>query len=58
MVANDLENGDLVELFSQYKISTHPLHLVYLRNEYATKKHKIVKEHILKWFDKNKHFLV
>jgi DNA-binding transcriptional LysR family regulator len=58
MVSEDLQKKDLIEIFPQYKISTHPLNLVYLRNEYATRKHKIVKDLMLKWFTENKMFFV
>jgi len=58
MVAEDLEKKDLVELFPEYKISTHPLNLVYLRNEYATHKHKVVKDLILGWFAENKKYFI
>ena len=47
-VEKDLQQKKLVEIFPIYKVSTHPLHLVYLRNEYASRKHKMTKDLILK----------
>ena len=58
MVDEDLKRNDLIELFSFFKISTHPLHLVYLRNEYETTKHRTAKELILKWIKENKRFFI
>lgn len=58
MVEKDLENGDLVELFREYLVATHQLNLVYLRNEYATHKHKVVKGLIFDWFAENKKYFV
>ena len=51
LVAGDLAQGSVDRtLSSEYKISTHPLFLVYTRAEYSTKKHKVMKDLILKWF--------
>ena len=58
MVAADLKNGSLIQLFEGYEISTHPLFFVYTRHEYASKKHKVTKEIILKWFKENSDFVV
>ena len=49
-----LETGALVQLFPEFEVATHPLFLVYLRSEFATKKHKITKGLILEWFEENK----
>ena len=56
LVADDIANGQLVRLFPEYSISTHPLYLIYLRNEYATLKHGIVKKIILSWISENSEF--
>jgi DNA-binding transcriptional LysR family regulator len=58
MVDADLRAGKLIQLFSEYEISTHPLYLVYLQSEYVSKKHKIVKELILKWFKEKKNYFI
>jgi DNA-binding transcriptional LysR family regulator len=58
LVAEDLKSGKLVELYSDHEISTHPLYLVYLRNEYATHKHKVVRDIILKWFKTHRGYFV
>jgi DNA-binding transcriptional LysR family regulator len=58
MVSEDLKSGTLVQLFPEYKIQTHPLYLVYVRNEYAAKKHKITRDLILNWFKQRKDYFV
>jgi DNA-binding transcriptional LysR family regulator len=58
IVDDDLKNGKLVQLFPNYEISTHPLYLIYLKNEYSSKKHKEVKDIILKWFKHRKEYFI
>ena len=58
VVKDDLASGALVQLFPEYQISTHPLYLVYLRSEYTTQKHKIMREALLKWFGNWKEIFV
>ncbi len=49
--AGEIAAGRLVPLFPDYEISTHPLYLVYLRSEYAKKRHRLTKDAILDWFE-------
>ncbi|MEK6772870.1 MAG: LysR family transcriptional regulator [Bdellovibrionota bacterium] len=58
LVSEDLNSGKLVQLFEDHQISTHPLYLVYSRDDYATKKKKLVRDAILSWFKQNKDFFV
>jgi DNA-binding transcriptional LysR family regulator len=58
MVADDLKNGSLVQLFPEYEIATHPLYLMYLKSEFTSKKHKLVKDIILKWFKERKCYFI
>jgi DNA-binding transcriptional LysR family regulator len=51
LAADHLRDGRLVQLFAEYQIATHPLYLVYLKGEYPTVKHRVVKSAILKWFE-------
>lgn len=51
IVYEDLKSGRLVPIFSEYKIATHQLYLVYLRSEFSTSKHRTTKDEILKWFN-------
>lgn len=53
LVSRDLESGQLVQLLPEFRISTHPLFLVYLRSEYAAMKKKLTRDAILDWFSKN-----
>ena len=56
LVSDDLDSGRLVRLFGDYQISTHPLYLVYLRSEYATRKKKLIRDTILGWARRNRSF--
>ncbi|MGE3758382.1 MAG: LysR substrate-binding domain-containing protein, partial [Pseudobdellovibrionaceae bacterium] len=50
VAAEEILRGNLVQLFPKYQITTHPLYLAYLKNEYPSHKHKIVKAEIINWF--------
>jgi DNA-binding transcriptional LysR family regulator len=58
MVGEDIKSGSLVRLFPDYEITTHPLYLIYLKSEYASKKHGLVKEVILKWFKERSDYFI
>ncbi|MBC7386183.1 MAG: LysR family transcriptional regulator [Cryobacterium sp.] len=51
VAAEAIASGELTELFPRYEISTHPLYLVHLFNEYTAKKNRVVKAEIVKWFN-------
>lgn len=53
LVGNDLEEGNLVQLCSDYTIATHPLYLVYPSSKYRSRKHERVRDLILSWMKKN-----
>jgi DNA-binding transcriptional LysR family regulator len=57
-VIKDIDQGRLVSLFQDFQIATHPLFLVYLRDEFSTKKHEATKKAILDWFGENQDFFV
>lgn len=52
----DLDEGHLVAVLSEWHLSTHPLYLVYLRDEYATNRHRVAKKILLDWFRRHPHF--
>lgn len=54
IVKDDIAAGRLVELFSDYRIHTHPLYLVYLKSEYASRRHAFARDKILDWFQGQK----
>jgi DNA-binding transcriptional LysR family regulator len=47
---NDLDARQLVQLFPEYQIATHPLYLVYPKTGYVSRRHKLVRDEILAWF--------
>ena len=56
LVHEDLQSGSLLRLLPEYEISTHPIYLVYLRSEFASKKKKITREVILRSLKKHQEF--
>jgi DNA-binding transcriptional LysR family regulator len=56
LVADEIADGRLVELFPEHHITTHSLYLVYFKDTYASRKHALAKELILKWFAERPHF--
>lgn len=57
LVNKEVEQGELVLLYGDYTISTHPLYLVYPSKGFKTQKHKLVKEMILSWISTQKKLL-
>lgn len=51
LVAADIEAGRLLRLFPKHQITTHSLFLVYLKNQYASRRLGAARELILSWFD-------
>ena len=58
IVAEEIKQGNLIQIFPEYQISTHSINLVYLRSEFGSPKLKITKEAILKWFSDRKEIFV
>lgn len=54
LVDNDLKEKRLVHLYKDYLIATHPLYLVYPAKGYGSRKHKVAKDLIWKWFKDNR----
>jgi DNA-binding transcriptional LysR family regulator len=52
LVAEDLAKGRLIQLYPEFEIATHVLHLVYLKGTYSPRRQKIVRDGILDWFRK------
>lgn len=50
LVREDLTAGRLVRLLGDFQISTHPLYLVYLKSEYSSVRHTLVRDALLQWF--------
>ncbi|MFL5813625.1 MAG: substrate binding domain-containing protein, partial [Bdellovibrionia bacterium] len=53
MVSEDLKSGELMQLFPQYEIATHPIYLVYPKGTYTPKRTKTARDAILHWFKKH-----
>ncbi|MGE0616734.1 MAG: LysR family transcriptional regulator [Bacteriovoracia bacterium] len=50
LVARDIAEGNLVELFREHTISTHAVYLVYRQTQYPSKKHQIARDALNEWF--------
>ncbi len=49
-IVDDLKSGKLVQLFSDFQITTHSLYLVYPKTPYTSRRHQMVRDGILAWF--------
>ncbi len=58
VVLADLKSGRLIELQDDYEIATHPVFLIYLRDEFLTNKKKLAKEVLVKWLSQQTHLFL
>jgi DNA-binding transcriptional LysR family regulator len=57
-VENDFKDRRLHHLFPEYEIATHALYLVYDKRALTSKKHKLARDWLLKWFKSRPEFFV
>lgn len=58
IVREDLAAGRLERLFGDFQIATHPLYLVYLKSEYASRRHAFARDKLLEWFKAEKDIFI
>ena len=58
VVEEDIEQGKLVEVLTEYQSSTHPLYIVHTKHNHLPKKIAVFKKLILQWKEKNQRFFV
>ncbi len=58
LVADEIADGRLVQLFPKHHITTHSLYLVYFKDAYPSRKHALAKEALLRWFAERPQFFV
>ena len=57
-VKEEIKQGKLIQLFSNYQLWTHPLYIAYPRNQYRSKVKNEFKELLINWFKKQNEFFI